>query len=144
MSPTLENLVFASGELFLMRSIRLLAVRLRHLQFNPCMDMADSSADDDWPGSRPRPRPTSFSWDIGGNMVDDILSTSWYLLLVCVANNAGNDDAGDVVVDVVGAGDELDSEEGSIVVVLAVVAVSWGLWLVDVVPGRTSYAGLFV
>lgn len=108
------------------------------------MDMADSSADDDCPGSTPFSN-ASFSWDIGGNMVDDILSTSWYLLLVCVANNAGNDDAGDVVVDVVGAGDELDSEEGSIVVVLAVVAVSWDLCVVDVVAaGRTSYAGVFV
>lgn len=108
------------------------------------MDMADSSADDDCPGSTPSSN-ASFSWDIGGNMVDDILSTSWYLLLVCVANNAGNDDAGDVVVDVVGAGDELDSEEGSIVVVLAVVAVSWDLCVVDVVAaGRTSYAGVFV
>jgi len=55
------------------------------------MDMADSSADDDCPGSTPSSN-ASFNWDIGGNMVDDILSTSWYLLLVCVANNAGNDD----------------------------------------------------
>lgn len=110
------------------------------------MDMADSSADDgiSWPW----PSPGSFSWDIGGNMVDDILSTSWYLLLVWVANNAGNDDAGDEVVDVVAGGfAELDSTEGSIVAAAApplavvVLVVSWDLWVVD---GRTSYAGVFV
>lgn len=113
------------------------------------MDMADSSADDGCPGpgswSVSLSRGCSFSWDIGGNMVDDILSTSWYLLLVCVANNAGNDDAGDVVVDVAGGCDVLDSMPNTaplVVVAIVVVVVDGDLGVV--VVGGAAYGGVLV
>lgn len=78
-------------------------------------------------------------------MVDDILSTSWYLLLVCVANNAGNDDAGDVVVDVAGGCDVLDSMPNTaplVVVAIVVVVVDGDLGVV--VVGGAAYGGVLV
>lgn len=68
------------------------------------MDMADNStaADEAEPeGGCCTCKDKAEAFSSGGNMVDDILSASWYLLLVCVANMAGNDDAGEEVVDVV-------------------------------------------